>query len=407
MKKPWLKWFPAGSVILELRGERRQEVLTLLHRAGVKVRSIQFSTHTLRLHLDVREIGLLYTFCRRTQVKFRVLERRGGIFILRRLWQRRVFAGGAILFVCLLYGLSQMVWRVDIQAPNEAIYESVQEAAQDSGLYVGAFQHHLPPLLQLQEEIRQQSKDVVWVGVRMEGSVAKIQVIPKIEAPKALNQTPVNIVISKPAVILHVYATRGLTMVRDGQTVMPGQVAISGTLADGAAQVSASGDVLGEVWYTSIVQVPLKVSQGRLTGEYVTRYYLRSGQFLLRVWGFREPDYHHVLDVPSQTDWRLGQYVLPIQWETVRRYEVSPSLLLKSQQKAEAEALQLARSDVATQIGEEGHILGQTVLHRRVERGTLYETILTRTEENVGVPAPIPPVTSGENGSSPSTSSHT
>lgn len=380
-----------GSLTLHLRGDAVSPCLAELHQSGVTLRHVRVRGRTARCTVSLRSFGTVYSVCRKYGVRFHIEARHGAPFWGRRLWQRKLFAVGAVAFVCVIYFMSSVIWRVDISGPeDEEGITQLRAAAVDSGVYVGQLKSRLPEPAVLADKILKEATDFVWVGVTTTGSVTTIQAVPKIAGTKTVNETPHNIIATRPAVIRTVAATRGRVLVKPNQYVRPGQVIISGILSDGEKPVPASGKVLAEVWYTSQVSVPLQVNSQGLTGERVSRDYLYIGPLRLRVWGWKEPHFQAYYERDQGTSWRIGDFLLPVQWQHVNLFEATPSAEQKSIADAKQTALQAAINDVRTQAGGDCKVLGQSVLHERVQHGTLYETVLTRVEQDIGAPAAIP-----------------
>lgn len=391
MSKPSFSAFFRGELKLQLRGERVGICLAQFQQNGILLQSVRVRATTAECVVLLSDFNYVYRICRQQGVKFRVSERHGLPFLGRKLLRRKTFVAGAALFVCMLYVLSSTIWRIDIVGPtdNEGQME-IRSAAKSAGLFVGQRTSKLSDLPTIQRDMLTKAPDFVWIGVRRQGSVARIQAIPRVEDVKEKVETPQNIVADRPGVVQTVTASRGRSVVKPNTYVKPGQVLISGTLSEGEANVPAEGQVMAEVWYKSQVSVPLRISHRGLTGESVRRDYLRIGRTRIRIWGFNEPHFADVYEQTSVTDWHIGRYPMPIQLSRVRIYQVTATAQLQSMQLAEKSALHLAASDVSGEVGTNGKVLGQSVLHHRVARGTLYETILTRVLQNVGVPVAIP-----------------
>lgn len=380
-----------GALYLELRRGRYEDVPRLLSQQGVFLYDVQMGASTCRLCISLRDFPKVYRVCRAHGVKIRFLRRFGVPFAGRALARRKSLAVGAILFAALVYGAASMVWQVRVTGTDAAQTESVLAAASSLGLHPGAWKRSLPDVNQLQRDLLSKLPDVIWVGVRVVGTKAQVDVVEKIPGVSKSTQTPHNIVVRKPGVIRAIIATRGEVLLKPGQTVQPGQLAISGDLGGGAKQVPAQGEVLAEVWYKSTVQLPLTVRPSGLTGASVQRDYLAVGNTSLRTWGWSQPNYKHVVERERSTQWHIGPWRLPIAWQQVTLEQVQPQVWVRTVDNGEQTALDMARQDVLRQIGTGGVILGQTVLHRELARGKLYETVMTRTEEDIGAPAPIPP----------------
>ncbi len=386
----------SGSLCVRLSGTACSQVVSALHQSSIPLYDVRVEGTTCTLEIALPHFSALYRVCRRHRVKIRFLERRGLPFVARVLLRRKFLVGGAGAFIVLLVAASSMVWQVSVVGANPDQIQTVLAAARESGLYPGVWKHRLRDVNDIQRALLAKLPGAIWVGVRVVGVKAEIEVVEKIPGVTAQSATPSDIRVTKPGVIQRVIAERGVALVHPGQAVVPGQIAISGNLGDGTKQVAARGEVLAEVWYKSTVEVPLTVRPAGLTGASVTRDYLTTGGFHVRVWGWSEPGYKNAVARDTETDWHIGRWRLPIQWQQVQLQQVVPQVWQRSVTQAELVALDMARADVRRQAGKTGVVLGQTVLHRQVSRGNLYETVMTRTEEDIGAPAAMAPLQPNE-----------
>ncbi|MDI9259330.1 sporulation protein YqfD [Alicyclobacillus sendaiensis] len=389
-------WFLRGSVTLWVTGPGTRQLLARLQREGVVMRDVRFTGDGVLLRTSVDGLRHLMASRRAYGVRFRVVDRHGAPFLGQRLLRRKAFAAGAVAFVAILYALSSIVWRVEVVgAEGEDQEAELRLAAAEAGLQVGQWKSRLAPPVELAERMVARAPNFVWVGVEIKGSVAVVRGIPKVPGVPQASQQPCNIVATRPGVILDVQASRGRVLVKPHQLVQPGQVLISGLLTDRGPSVPASGHVFAEVWYTSEVSIPLRVSSQGLTGTSVSRDYLAVGGARLRVWGFQEAP-PTVYERDRETEWHVGAWRLPVQWVHATLYEVKPAVWQVDVAQARDEALIMAAADVRSLAGGDMVILGQSILQERLDRGTLYATILTRVQQDIGAKAPIPDV-----GSSP------
>lgn len=378
-----------GWLRLELRHGNIPAVLHALHQQGIPLYDVHPHGHRCTITIRLSDFRTVHRTCRRHRVRFRILSKAGWPFALRRLRRRPSMLAGAAVFICLLYGLSSVIWDVTVSGAKDAdVAATVLQAARELGVAPGAWKSRVVDLAGLQTALLTRVPDAAWVGVTVEGTRVNIQVLEKVPGTAAPATTPVDVVASKPGVIRRVLATRGQALVRPGQTVQPGQVLISGQLAGGVRQVAAAGQVMAEVWYTSRVEVPLTPTRDALTGRFVAEDYLNLGSLQLRVWGWREPGFSQVLERDTESDWHIGTWKLPIQWRHVELYEATTEQLQRSRDEALREALTLAAQDVRARM-HDGQVLGQKVLQQQVERGKLYATVLTWTEEDIGQTRPV------------------
>ncbi|GGJ09298.1 hypothetical protein GCM10010885_17960 [Alicyclobacillus cellulosilyticus] len=392
---PWEhRW--RGAVRLELRGAFVARVLRDLHAEGVPLYDVRVGDDRCSLRIALGDFRALVAACRRHKVRLRAVERIGLPFAARRLRQRKVMWVGPVLFLCVLACLSSIIWQVDVSGTDdEDLVREVVAAARENGLYVGAWRWNLPEVEVLQARMLDHLPSLVWIGVQLHGAKAQLEVLPKIPAQPPAPAAPQDIVAAKPGTVLKVFATRGDVVVRPGQTVQPGQVLISGRLGDSGVAVAADGKVYAEVWYRSQVALPLSVVQQAWTGASVRRVYLRFGAWALHVWGWKQADYPRQVTVSDERDLRVFGLRLPVGWQSDEIREVEPRRFALTESAARKEALRLAALDVRARAGADARVLGQTVLQTQVEHGKLYETVLTRVEEDIGTAAPLPAAAGG------------
>ncbi|GMA52156.1 sporulation protein YqfD [Alicyclobacillus contaminans] len=385
MRRPHLEHLLLGSLLLEIRGKNSALWLKDLQHRGVPLFDVRLHGDSGTVTVGLRDFPEVYEVCRRHGVKLRFVAKAGFPFWRRKLWRRKVFLLGFVAFFAVLYGLSHVVWQVTVVGAEEDTQQMVLQTVREMGVHRGAWSNRLPANDEIQSRLLQKLPSLMWAGVQIDGSRVTIEVVPKVPDVAPPPSAPHDILAGKPGVIRKVYANRGTVLVQPGQVVHPGQVVISGNLGNGIKRVPADGQVFAEVWYNSRISVPLQVEQAALTGRRVERGYLTLGSFRIRLWGFEQPDFTPGFEREVETDWKLGGWRLPVQWTTRTLFEVSATPLQQSEQQAEAAALRLAAQDVQAQMHGDGVVLGQTVLHREVEHGKLYETIVTKTEEDIGV----------------------
>jgi similar to stage IV sporulation protein len=388
-----------GFLLMELRGDFISEAVIEFQRREIHLYHVKVRGQRCTLGVNLRDFEDFYRICRHYHVKIRFIQKDGLPFLARRWMKRKCMLIGIALFFGLVYGMSSVVWQVRATGVDEELQPAVLQAAKEIGLYQGAWKRAIPDVNQIQDEILDKVPALTWVGVQIEGSKVKLEAVQKIPNVIQTSNTPHNLIAAKPATIRYVFATRGEAVVKPGQVVRPGQVVISGEIGAGTKAVPAAGRVLAEVWYSSKVEMPLQVTQSALTGQSVTRDYLVLGPLSLRVWGWQQPEYKSTFESSDESQFHFGGWTSPLQMRKVILYEASSTAVALSQQNAEQEGVRLAAQDVRRQMSDGGEILEQRILQPEVSHGKLYETVMTRTQEDIGVAAFMQPVPQGPVGS--------
>lgn len=384
----WLQ----GALHVQLRGDEAAQIVTMLQRRGHTLRRVRVYRKTATLIIPLSDFSDLYILCRRHHVKMRFIERIGLVFWLKKVRRRKSMVLGPLLFVAILYIASSLIWQVSVTGVSEDTAAAIRDAAADAGISVGAWRWSVGDLTAVQDRVLAKVPSLIWVGATMNGSTAKLEAIEKVPGTDEKPLKPQDIVAKQPGVIEYVYATRGKVVVKSGQVVRPGDVLITGNLSEDGTQVPAQGKVMAEVWYTSRIILPLKVPQSGLTGESVGKDYLVFGNLPVRIWGWKATSYQDAVEQTVQSEWRVGDVQLPIQYRHVEMEETTKSAYTLSRRQAASKAQALALQDVQGRIGSEGTLLEQRILHQKVSHGKLYETVLTKVEQDIGAARAIPKV---------------
>jgi similar to stage IV sporulation protein len=307
---------------------------------------------------------------------------------MQRAWKRKSFLAGLVIFMGLLYSLTSIVWTIEVEGTKNLSPETIVAAADSVGIHKGSWIGRLPDTDLLQAEMLDKVPELSWVGVRIQGTKVSIQVVEKVPPTVHTPGAPQHVIASKKAIIDKVLVEKGVPAVQKGQMVNPGDVLISGTLANGN-NVQAKGKVEATVWYGTDLQIPLEHLRKQYTGPSFKKHYLVVGSFPIQVWGYGQNPYQSYEEHAVDREFHIGSFTLPIRFRTAVVKETKEEKIILTEDEARQEALQRAGADVAAKIGESGRVIDQKILHQRSEHGNLYVKVLNIVKEDIGKPQPF------------------
>ncbi|MDN4594801.1 sporulation protein YqfD [Polycladomyces subterraneus] len=396
-----LKWprSMTGHLRVELKGDGLTQWLNRAKNAGIQLKNIRWvDQERLRFTLAVQDFYRMVPLVRRTGISMRIVGKKGLPFWLYKMERRKFFTAGIVLFLAMLFVMTSIVWRVDVEGNETIPDEQILKLAKQEGVYVGQVKYRLPDTESVQYRLSRHLSGVSWVGFRLEGTRAIITVVEKKRVDpreRSDERGPVNFIAKRDAMVYDLRVERGRPMVGVSDMVRKGQVLISGYYGNPEEKgslrlVGAKGKVLGIMWYDSDVVVPLTQKRKVFTGERHVSTHLYVGSHVLRLsflWNpvpFKRYETMQEFHAIRVRNWRL-----PIGWVNEKRLEMKWVRRTLTREEAVRLGMERARDDLLTRLGHDGRVLEEKVLHERLDNGKVYLKIHFNAVENIAVPQPI------------------
>ena len=285
--------FLAGCVTLLVRSEHPEKFINLAASRGIFLWDLRvLADGRLAVRVRLSAVKPLRHVARKTGSSFRIGRREGLPFLLARLKRRRALAGGLLLFFLGLYILSSFVWFIDVTGTRRVSAAQVKEAAAQAGLERGTPRWKIN-VGSLEREIQDRLPALSWVGVYIKGTRVEIQVVEKTLVEEK-EEGFSHVVAAKAGLVEDVLVLKGHPAVKEGDTVVPGQVLISGIIPppetagpEGKEKepapeqkpvcVAARGIVRARVWYEGYGEALLTERESGPTGRASFRVCMKIG----------------------------------------------------------------------------------------------------------------------------------
>ncbi|MFD0870576.1 MULTISPECIES: sporulation protein YqfD [Paenibacillus] len=395
-----------GYVTIELRGERLEEFINLAASSRLVLWDMQIKQPNLaEVNLHIEDFYKLRPLLKKTGCRIHLLKRYGFPFFLDKLWKRKFFIAGLCFFIVGLFLLSSIVWKVEVEGNEKLMKMEILEKAKQLGIYEYQWKFRLGNQEDLARELHKQLPGVAWVGVKVEGTHIKIQVVESASPEQKELKSPRHLIASKNAVVTKILAEKGKPVVQPDQYVRKGDLLISGLIGNEQYQqtVVSQGQVKGLVWYTSKIEVPMVRKYKTYTGESYRRFYLVFGNRALQLTGYGT-SYEQSEQEASRKTLQWRNYGLPVGWMNEKVREVRYLEEPLEREAARQIGLERARADILHGAGEDSRITSEKVLKEQEENGVLVMEVHFEVEENIAVEQPIvnlPPEADPAPGESP------
>lgn len=278
----WLMNLLRGFVTVEVWGAFPERLLNLCAQGGVGFWALEWVDETtFRFTVAFQSYKTLETLAQRAMCELRSPRRAGLPALVLDLRHRWAFLGGMALFILTLCVFSRFILLVDVEG-NETVPSAViLEELEQLGLRVGAY----GPALEEKEIANAaliQLEELSFLSVNLYGCRAQVQVKEAAARPELLDEnTPADIVSTAAGIITQITVTSGQPLCQRGDTVVEGDVLITGFMDlpevtfsetdSGMYIVRATGQVWARTWRTLRSQLPLAAWGKEYTGRTQTR----------------------------------------------------------------------------------------------------------------------------------------
>jgi similar to stage IV sporulation protein len=389
--QPQLKFW-RGYVTLKLTGKQMEGFINLTTAHNLQLWDIQFkSKEAAEFSILLHDFFRLRPLLRKTSCKIHVMGRFGAPFFLDKLSTRKFLMVGMFLFAAALFLLSSVIWQVKVVGNEQIDTAYILEIAKQQGIHPWQWKFKIKNAEDLARELHRQLPSVSWVGVQFHGTRLTIEIVESAEPEAKPLLNPRHLIASTSAIVTKIIAEKGNPMVKTHAYVRKGDLLISGLIGSEPNQqtVVAKGSVIGEVWYTSKVEVPLVIKNNTYTGESANRFYLVFGSRALQITGYRQKEYqaYTLQSVRKSLHWR--NWALPIGWIQETRLESQILLRKQSHEEAIRVGMERAQVSILKETGPDSRLIEQKILHERLENGKVYIEAHFEIEQSIVQEQPI------------------
>jgi similar to stage IV sporulation protein len=391
MKNQWIIIF-LGYVKVRLNGRGAERFLNECVRSNIHIWNVRrVGNDTLTFHIYVKDVHRLRPVFRKYECDLKFIGRYGYPFWQKRLLRNSGFLIGIISFFSLLILLSNMVWNIEVKGAKPETEYVISKELQKMGVTRGKLQFQLPDIETIQRSLTNNVHSITWVGVELKGTTYHFQVVEKNEPDKEEVLSPRHLVAKKEAVIQKMFVEQGKIMVSRNEHVEKGQLLVSGIFGkeDSPTVIPAKGIIFGETWYDSNVDVPLKTLFQVYTGEFFEKHYIKLGNFKIKIWGFEKNKYKRYKEEVMTYPVHFLGWTLPIAYEKAIVREEEEAMREYTEKQALEVGKEMAWRELKKKLEGNAAILGEKVLHKQVENGTLKLSLYFKVIENIAEIQPI------------------
>lgn len=341
--------FMKGYVKIFLWGNGCHRFFNLCVNHGMELRNMSSIQNGYQCYVALKDVYSLKPLARKCHVRFRIKEKYGFPFFIKRHRKRKVFVLGIACCVFFIYWFSVHIWNIQISGSIQISRPVFLEYLKTKGVGYGTRKKEID-CKELADEIRSRFTEFSWVSVKIKGTGMVIDVQEMTDAALYEKRTyeDSNLVSDVQGIVVKMVTRSGTPLVKVGDTIAPDQILVLGRneITDDDGNVvnyqycAADADIYVKTVEKYENAFPLEHNTICYTGKMRTGFYLNLGGKVFGCCPFlNQLDVYEVMQKEKQLClWQ--DFYLPVSFGKIkaREYEILQS------KYTENEAISLAES---------------------------------------------------------------
>ncbi len=289
--------FLRGYVRFVVKGIFVERFLNLAARDRIPIwggnkRVDEFTGFTL-----ASEYHKLRRHAKKSNVRMHVVEKNGAPFTRHKYRKRVGLLVGLGIFFVFMFIMSRFIWRIEVFGNNRVSESSIVAALEEIGVTPGKLRSSID-VRAAERRALLKLDDLAWIALNFDGSAVHVIVRESDALPPMIDpDTPCNVVALRSGQITSMLVYNGQAVKMIGDTVLEGDVIVSGITQDRVGQnlfKHARAQVMARVQHQIIVKTPLVQNKYVETGEVRYRRFLHVfGWDLPLFWPRKIPQPYH------------------------------------------------------------------------------------------------------------------
>jgi similar to stage IV sporulation protein len=226
----------------------------------------------MTLKLSIKGFKMLRPISRKSQCRVRIVKKKGLPFILNKYKQRKAFMFGAVLFIVIINLLASFIWDIEISGNKEIRTADVLQKLAVIGVKPGVLKYGID-VDRVAKTLVLQISELSWVSFEIRGTRAKLFVEERRQPPSLIPRNmPCNIIAKRDGLISSIVVKNGQEMVEEGDTVIKGQLLVSGVIEnehepEQKKLVHSIAEIKARTWYEGNSTTNIKTVEAVRTGK--------------------------------------------------------------------------------------------------------------------------------------------
>ena len=271
-----------GTLRMEVCGACPEAFLNACAMNALELMELEsIDSCTLRVTVFENRAEEFRQIARQCMCETELISQRGGSKSRRLVKKRLLLLIFAVLTAILLFVSSLFIWDIEVEGCEKLSEGRVLRVLADCGVKQGSFRGGVNSDM-IRSKVMVELPEIAWMTVNVRGSRATVLILEREEKPEIYEEArAADMVASKTGIISKMSVLNGKPLVAPGQSVVEGELLVSGTMDSITAlprQVRAAGSVTAETWYEISAVRPALESHKTGEAKQHVRFALKIGE---------------------------------------------------------------------------------------------------------------------------------
>ncbi len=279
-------YYLKGYVRIRISGDGGTRFVNICSKRDIRLWNVEKKDDIYCVNIMIKDFRNIKDIVHKTGVKASILSKHGLPFLFARMSARKCFIIGAFLCFFWLVYMKNFIWAIEINGNVSITDEVILDYLQNNQINMGTKIKEID-MDELEKAFRRDFDDITWISVSQEGTALIIEIKERdVALYEEESDLPCSLYAPCDGVISSIVVRNGLAQVKEGDSVVKGQLLVDGILpvvkTDGTVTeyrlVSADADIV--LCYTQEYydEVPFVAEEKSYTGEVAKAFYLRLGE---------------------------------------------------------------------------------------------------------------------------------
>lgn len=209
-----------GYVNIVVEGYYIEKFINICRNKGIYLENLKREKTTIiNANIPVKDFKIVAKIAKSNKCKIKIKEKKGLPFFLNKYRKRKIFVISLLVMLLSLIALSKFIWNIEITGNVNISNGEILEIVKSEGLEIGKIKSKIDAK-KIVEKIRLERADVSWVGIKISGTNAIIEIVESDKAPEVIDKDDYcNIIAKKDAMIVSANAQNGTLQVKEGDVI--------------------------------------------------------------------------------------------------------------------------------------------------------------------------------------------
>lgn len=373
--------FLFGYIEVSFSGEFSERLLNICAKNRLSLWNIKRNNGLINVSIGIKSFKKLRILKRKCNVKVTVIKKCGMRFKLHANKLRfGVIVGLAVYFISIFY-MSSFIWNIEIHSNKPVNEEEIIKQLKNIGITEGIRKDNIDAQNQRLELIMSVD-NLSWAALNIEGTNLTVDVTLS-ESINKKDTRPSNLIASKDGTIKRIFVNSGQTLITVNQTVLKGDMLVSGVIEDkmGATSLKHSdGEIFAETKEKISITVPFEQKYTVSIGKPINKIGISFFNIKLPLY-LGTIKFEHIKDIGVYKMKLFGKD-MPISLHKATFYktkEITENIQIQ-------QATQIADEQFTEQIGNKNYVK-YSVINKKIEDNVDSITVIYEVvgEENIAL----------------------